>query len=66
MQRFECYGQLIIHINMEICKANIQVKHCLQHERPRISGGVPKEIIDEIYKNTHLDPLQLRTHFSAT
>jgi len=38
-------------LNQVTVKRQIQIKHCLQHERPTISGGVLKEIIDEIYKN---------------
>ncbi|CAG8841437.1 30430_t:CDS:1, partial [Racocetra persica] len=59
--RFECNGQLIIHINMINSKAYIKVKHLLYHEHPAISTGVPKKIIAEI----KLDPLQFRSYLSA-
>ena len=65
MQRFECHGQLILRINMETCKAKIQIKHLLQHERPLTTSSVPPEVVSEIQNNFHLDPLQLRTHLST-
>jgi len=48
MERFDCNGQLIVHINVEICRAKIQLKHFLQHERPSTSGNVPREVVTEI------------------
>ena len=41
------------------------MRHTSYHERPDISIGVSSEVVSEIRKNCHLDPLQLRTHLAA-
>src|SRR2546429_4581925 len=65
IRRYECKGQLIVRINITSAHACVHMKHTSYHERPDISIGVSSEVISEIRKNCHLDPLQLRTHLTA-
>ncbi|CAG8667662.1 9719_t:CDS:2, partial [Ambispora gerdemannii] len=65
MIRYDCNGQLIIHINKLLKRAHIQVKHSFLHDHPSLSAEVSTEILEEIKENCHLDPLQLRSHLSV-
>ncbi|CAG8718190.1 18943_t:CDS:2, partial [Racocetra fulgida] len=58
---FDCYGMLIIRVDVPATKVIIDLKHDIFHERP-VDVTTPIEIKQEIKANLHMDPLQIRTY----
>jgi len=61
VERFECHGKLTIHIDIPGKEVIAKLCHDVQHEHP-VDVTTPPEVKQEIEKNLHMDPLQLRTH----
>lgn len=61
IERFDCHGKLIIHVDIPAREATARLQHDVQHEQP-VDVTMPLEVKQEIEKNLHMDPLQLRTH----
>ncbi|CAG8683037.1 13936_t:CDS:2 [Cetraspora pellucida] len=58
MVRFDCYGMLIICVDVPATKVIIDLKHDILHERP-VDVTTPIEIKQEIKAKLHMDPLQI-------
>ncbi|CAG8693327.1 1136_t:CDS:2, partial [Cetraspora pellucida] len=61
MERFNCHGTIIIHIDMPAAKVTVKLKHEILHERS-VDVTTPEEIKQAIQENIHMDPVQLRTY----
>jgi hypothetical protein len=64
MVRYECNGRLTIWVNLKTEYAHVRLQHDHLHERPSFQPLVSDEVKEEIERNKHLDPLQLRNHLS--
>jgi len=64
VERFECHGKLTIRIDVPGKEAMAKLSHDCQHEHP-VDVTMPPEVKQEIEKNLHMDPLQLRTHLHS-
>jgi hypothetical protein len=54
----------VIHLDVPEKEATIKLKHEILHDKP-IDVNTPPEVKQEIKKNLHMDPLQLRMHLRS-
>ena len=61
VQRFECHGKLIIHIDIPAKEGMAKLSYDVQHKYS-VDVTTPLEVKQEIEKNLHMDPIQLWAH----
>ena len=64
IERFDCHGKLVIHLDTHEKEATVKLKHEILHEKP-IDVSTPPEVKQEIENNLHMDPLQLHMHLRS-